>query len=141
MSTLPVDLSITWAFFKVSWTDDEGNTRISRGIRVQHSSVLGPFSGGLSFASGLDMGRVREQAFEQCFQNALTGLRLGAARGGADFDPSDKSKNEVKQFCQSFVMELARYIGPDKDIPCGGYGVGGMGGGYGMRGGMGGGRY
>ena len=110
--------------FKIPWTDDQGNSRINRGARVQHSSVLGPFAGGLSFASDMNISRIREDAFEQVFQNSLTGLRLGGSRGGADFSPQGKTRNEIKQFCQSYIMELARYIGPEKDIPCGGFGVG-----------------
>ncbi len=110
--------------FKVPWTDKDGNTRINRGARVQHSSVLGPFAGGLSFAQDMTTSRIREDAFEQVFQNSLTGLRLGGARGGADFQPQGKTRNEIRSFCQSYIMELARYIGPEKDVPCGGFGVG-----------------
>jgi glutamate dehydrogenase (NADP+) len=110
--------------FKVPWTDKDGNTRINRGCRVQHSSVLGPFAGGLSFAQDMTTSRILEDAFEQVFQNSLTGLRLGGARGGADFHPQGKTRNEIKSFCQSYIMELARYIGPAKDVPCGGFGVG-----------------
>ena len=110
--------------FKVPWTDKDGNTRINRGARVQHSSVLGPFAGGLSFAQDMTTSRILEDAFEQVFQNSLTGLRLGGARGGADFHPQGKTRAEIKSFCQSYIMELARYIGPEKDIPCGGFGVG-----------------
>jgi glutamate dehydrogenase (NADP+) len=110
--------------FKVPWIDDGGNSRINRGFRVQHSSVLGPFSGGLTFSENANMNLGRAQSFEATFQNSLTQLRLGGAFGGADFNPKNKSNNEIKQFCQSFIMELSRFIGPEKDIPSGGSGVG-----------------
>jgi glutamate dehydrogenase (NADP+) len=111
--------------FQVPWTDDGGNTRINRGFRVQHSSVLGPYSGGLSFNEGVDSNSLRAHAFEQTFQNSLVGgLRLGGARGGADFSADNKSKSEIKAFSQSFIMELARYIGQNKDHVSGGNGVG-----------------
>ena len=91
---------------------------------MQQSSVLGPFSGGLEFSPNFSLSRVREQAVEQMLQNSLTGMRLGGARGGADFDPNGKSPNEIKTFCRNFIMELSRFIGPEEDVPCGGVGVG-----------------
>jgi glutamate dehydrogenase (NADP+) len=110
--------------FRVSWVDDHGVTRVNRGYRVQHSATNGPYKGGLRFHPSVDLSVFKFLAFEQCFKNALTGLPLGGAKGGADFDPKGKSEAEVMRFCQAFVTELYRHIGADTDIPAGDIGVG-----------------
>ncbi|MEM8713243.1 MAG: Glu/Leu/Phe/Val dehydrogenase dimerization domain-containing protein, partial [Planctomycetota bacterium] len=110
--------------FRVMWEDDEGNARIQRGWRVQQSSALGPYKGGLRFHRTLQLGTLRFLAFEQALKNALTGLPLGAGKGGSDFDPRGKSRDEVMRFCQAFMTALFRYIGPEVDVPAGDIGVG-----------------
>jgi glutamate dehydrogenase (NADP+) len=110
--------------FRVSWSDDLGVTRVNRGYRVQHSATNGPYKGGLRFHPSVNLSVFKFLAFEQSFKNALTGLSLGGAKGGADFDPKGKSEAEVMRFCQAFVTELFRHIGSDTDIPAGDLGVG-----------------
>lgn len=110
--------------FRVAWTDDKGITQVNRGFRVQHSSSNGPYKGGLRFHPSVNLSVFKFLAFEQSFKNALTGLPLGGAKGGADFDPKGKSEAEVMRFCQAFVAELFRHIGSDTDIPAGDIGVG-----------------
>jgi glutamate dehydrogenase (NADP+) len=111
--------------FRVTWVDDGGEVQVNRGFRVQMSSTLGPFKGGLRFHPSVDLGVLKFLAFEQTVKNALTGLPMGGAKGGADFDPKDKSEHEVRRFCQSFMTELYRHIGQFTDIPAGDIGVGG----------------
>lgn len=111
--------------FRVSWVDDAGQVQVNRGYRVQMSSAIGPYKGGLRFHPSVDLGVLKFLAFEQTFKNALTTLPLGSAKGGADFDPKGKSEGEVMRFCQSFMTELYRHIGADLDVPAGDIGVGG----------------
>lgn len=111
--------------FRVTWEDDEGGIHVNRGWRVQHSNALGPYKGGLRFHPTVNLGVLRFLAFEQAFKNALTGLPLGAGKGGSDFDPKGKSDREVMRFCQSFMNELWRHIGAETDVPAGDIGVGG----------------
>ncbi len=110
--------------FRVAWTDDNGDIQINRGYRIQFSSTLGPYKGGLRFHPSVNESILKFLSFEQVFKNSLTGLWLGGAKGGADFDPKGKSDNEIMRFCQAFMSELANYIGPDSDIPAGDIGVG-----------------
>lgn len=110
--------------FRVSWIDDQGVTRVNRGYRVQHSSTNGPYKGGLRFHPSANLSVFKFLAFEQCFKNALTGLPMGGAKGGSDFDPKGKSEPEIMRFCQAFIAELYRHIGSDTDIPAGDIGVG-----------------
>lgn len=110
--------------FRVVWADDQGRPRVERGWRVQHSNAIGPYKGGLRFAADLDEGVLKFLAFEQTFKNSLTGLPLGSGKGGATFNPRGKSDAEVMRFCQSFMTELHRHIGPDRDVPAGDMGVG-----------------
>lgn len=110
--------------FRVTWEDDSGNVHINRGYRVQFNSTLGPFKGGLRFHPSLTASVVKFLGFEQIFKNALTGLPIGGGKGGADFDPKGKSDREIMRFCQSFMTELTRHIGPDIDVPAGDIGVG-----------------
>lgn len=110
--------------FRVPWIDDEGNYRVNRGYRVHMSSSIGPYKGGLRFHPSVNLSVLKFLAFEQIFKNSLTTLPLGAAKGGADFDPKGKSDNEVMRFCQSFMTELSKYIGSNTDIPAGDIGVG-----------------
>lgn len=110
--------------FGVEWVDDNGNIRVNRGYRVQFNSTLGPFKGGLRFHPSVNLSILKFLGFEQIFKNALTGLPLGGAKGGSDFDPSDKSDAEVMRFCKSFMTELFRHIGPESDVPAGDIGVG-----------------
>ncbi|GAA4551731.1 NADP-specific glutamate dehydrogenase [Amycolatopsis samaneae] len=110
--------------FRVVWTDDHGVPRLNRGYRVGFSSALGPYKGGLRFHPSVTLGTVKFLAFEQIFKNALTGLGLGAGKGGADFDPAGRSDGEVMRFCQAYMTELYRHIGPHTDIPAGDIGVG-----------------
>jgi len=110
--------------FRVVWTDDEGEIQVNRGHRVQMSSALGPYKGGLRFHPSVNLSILKFLAFEQIFKNSLTGLPIGAGKGGADFDPKGKSDNEVMRFCQSFMNELHRHIGPETDVPAGDIGVG-----------------
>ncbi len=111
--------------FRVPWVDDSGEVHVNRGFRVQMSSVLGPYKGGLRFHPKVYLGKLKFLAFEQILKNALTTLPMGAGKGGADFDPKGKSDTEVMRFCQSFMTELQRHIGPDTDVPAGDVGVGG----------------
>jgi glutamate dehydrogenase (NADP+) len=111
--------------FRVPWFDDHGNMQVNRGYRVQMNSAIGPYKGGLRFHPSVNLGILKFLAFEQVFKNSLTTLMMGGAKGGSDFDPKGKSDNEVMRFCQSFMTELCRYIGPDTDVPAGDIGVGG----------------
>ena len=111
--------------FRVPWTDDEGEICVNRGFRIQMSSAIGPYKGGLRFHTSVNLGILKFLAFEQVFKNALTTLPMGGGKGGSDFDPKGKSDPEVMRFCQSFMTELYRHIGPDTDVPTGDIGVGG----------------
>lgn len=111
--------------FRVPWQDDNGEVQINRGFRVQFNSALGPYKGGLRFHPSVYLGIVKFLGFEQIFKNSLTGLPIGAAKGGSDFDPKGKSESEVMRFCQSFMTELWRIIGEYTDVPAGDIGVGG----------------
>ncbi len=111
--------------FRVPWQDDKGNILVNRGFRVQFNSAIGPYKGGLRFHPTVYLGIVKFLGFEQIFKNALTTLPMGGGKGGCDFDPKGKSDNEVMRFCQSFMTELQRHIGPDTDVPAGDIGVGG----------------
>ena len=111
--------------FRVPWMDDKGEIQVNRGFRVQFSSVIGPYKGGLRFHPSVYLGIIKFLSFEQIFKNALTGLPIGGGKGGSDFDPKGKSDNEVMRFCQSFMTELQRHIGYDIDVPAGDIGVGG----------------
>lgn len=110
--------------FRVPWVDDQGEIQINRGYRVQMSSVIGPYKGGLRFHPSVNLSVLKFLAFEQTFKNSLTGLPMGGGKGGSDFDPKGKSDAEVMRFCQSFMTELYRHIGPDLDVPAGDIGVG-----------------
>lgn len=110
--------------FRVSWEDDHGNIRANRGYRVQFNNAIGPYKGGLRFDKGLNLSILKFLGFEQSFKNSLTGLPMGGGKGGADFNPKGKSDHEIMRFCQSFMTELWRHIGPDTDIPAGDIGVG-----------------
>lgn len=110
--------------FRVCWADDEGNVRVNRGYRVQFNNAIGPYKGGLRFASNLTLDTVKFLGFEQTFKNSLTTLPLGGGKGGSDFNPKGKSDREVMRFCQSFMTELHHHIGPNRDIPAGDIGVG-----------------
>ena len=110
--------------FRVPWIDDQGNVRVNRGFRVQMSSAIGPYKGGLRFHPSVNLGVLKFLAFEQVFKNSLTSLPMGGGKGGSDFDPKGKSDNEVMRFCQSFMSELYRHIGADLDVPAGDIGVG-----------------
>src|SRR5213596_3577354 len=111
--------------FRVPWIDDKGQIHVNRGYRVQFSSALGPYKGGLRFHPSVNLSILKFLAFEQVFKNSLTTLPMGGAKGGSDFDPKGKSDAEVMRFCQSFMTELSRHIGPDTDVPAGDIGVGG----------------
>ena len=111
--------------FRVPWVDDEGNVRVNRGYRVQFNSAIGPYKGGLRFHPSVNLSIIKFLGFEQIFKNALTGLPIGGGKGGSDFDPKGKSDAEVMRFCQSFMSELYKHIGPDEDVPAGDIGVGG----------------
>src|SRR5579884_867586 len=111
--------------FRVPWIDDKGQIQVNRGFRVQMNSALGPYKGGLRFHPTVCASIIKFLAFEQVFKNSLTGLPMGGGKGGADFDPKNKSDDEVMRFCQSFMTELFRHIGPDTDVPAGDIGVGG----------------
>ncbi|MBN1104870.1 MAG: NADP-specific glutamate dehydrogenase [Deltaproteobacteria bacterium] len=110
--------------FRVPWVDDQGQIQVNRGFRIQMSSALGPYKGGLRFHPSVNLSILKFLAFEQVFKNALTTLAMGGGKGGSDFDPKGKSDNEVMRFCQSFMLELYRHIGPDTDVPAGDIGVG-----------------
>lgn len=111
--------------FRVPWVDDEGKVQVNRGYRVQFNSAIGPYKGGLRFHPSVNLSIIKFLGFEQTLKNSLTGLPIGGGKGGADFDPKGKSDGEIMRFCQSFVTELYRYIGPNKDCPAGDIGVGG----------------
>jgi glutamate dehydrogenase (NADP+) len=111
--------------FRVPWMDDKGEIQINRGYRIEMNSSIGPYKGGLRFHPSVNLGILKFLAFEQVFKNALTTLPMGGGKGGSDFDPKGKSDNEVMKFCQSFMTELTRHIGPDTDVPAGDIGVGG----------------
>ena len=111
--------------FRVPWKDDKGITHVNRGFRVEFNSAIGPYKGGLRFHPSVNLGILKFLGFEQVFKNSLTTLPLGGGKGGADFDPKGKSSNEVMNFCQSFMTELQRHIGPYTDVPAGDIGVGG----------------
>jgi glutamate dehydrogenase (NADP+) len=110
--------------FRVSWIDDVGVVRMNRGFRIQFSSSLGPYEGALHFGSHINDGVIKALGFDAIFSNALTGFDIGAAVGGSDFNPLDKSEAEMQRFCQSYMTELAKYVGPDLDFPVMGMGVG-----------------
>jgi glutamate dehydrogenase (NADP+) len=111
--------------FRVPWLDDQGEIHINRGYRIEMNSAIGPYKGGLRFHPSVTMGILKFLAFEQVFKNSLTTLPMGGGKGGSDFDPKGKSDNEVMRFCQSFMTELQRHIGPNTDVPAGDIGVGG----------------
>jgi glutamate dehydrogenase/leucine dehydrogenase len=111
--------------FRVPWMDDSGKVQVNRGFRIEMSSAIGPYKGGLRFHPSVNLGILKFLAFEQVFKNSLTTLPMGGGKGGSDFDPKGKSDNEVMRFCQSFMSELFRHIGPDTDVPAGDIGVGG----------------
>lgn len=111
--------------FRVPWVDDNGKVQVNRGYRVQFNSAIGPYKGGLRFHPSVNLSIIKFLGFEQCFKNSLTGLPMGGGKGGSDFDPHGKSDAEVMRFCQSFMTELYRHIGPDTDVPAGDIGVGG----------------
>ena len=111
--------------FRVPWTDDQGRLHVNRGFRVQFNNAIGPYKGGLRFHPSVYEGIIKFLGFEQIFKNSLTGLPIGGAKGGSDFDPKGKSDAEVMRFCQSFMIELNKYIGPNTDVPAGDIGVGG----------------
>ncbi|WP_371363786.1 NAD-specific glutamate dehydrogenase [Sporomusa rhizae] len=111
--------------FRVPWMDDTGKVRVNRGFRVQFNSAIGPYKGGLRFHPSVNVGIIKFLGFEQTFKNSLTSLPMGGGKGGSDFDPKGKSDAEVMRFCQSFMTELYRYIGPNTDVPAGDLGVGG----------------
>jgi glutamate dehydrogenase (NADP+) len=110
--------------FRVAWQDDAGNIQVNRGYRVQHNNAIGPYKGGLRFHPSVNLSILKFLAFEQTFKNSLTGLPMGGGKGGSDFDPKGKSDAEVMRFCQSFMSELYRHIGPHTDVPAGDIGVG-----------------
>ncbi len=111
--------------FRVSWTDDAGRVRTNMGYRIQHNNAIGPYKGGIRFHSSVNLSILKFLAFEQTFKNSLTTLSMGGAKGGSDFSPRGKSDAEVMRFCQAFIQELWRHIGPDTDVPAGDIGVGG----------------
>lgn len=111
--------------FRVPWVDDQGDVHVNRGFRIEMNSAIGPYKGGLRFHPSVNLGILKFLAFEQVFKNSLTTLPMGGGKGGSDFDPKGKSDNEVMRFCQSFMTELARHIGPNTDVPAGDIGVGG----------------
>ena len=111
--------------FRVPWADDQGNVQINRGFRIEMNSAIGPYKGGLRFHPSVNLGILKFLAFEQVFKNSLTTLPMGGGKGGSDFDPKGKSDNEVMRFCQAFMAELHRHIGPNTDVPAGDIGVGG----------------
>lgn len=111
--------------FRVPWVNDEGKVVVNRGYRVQFNSAIGPYKGGLRFHPSVTLSIIKFLGFEQIFKNSLTGLPMGGGKGGTDFDPKGKSEGEIMRFCQSFMFELARHIGPDTDVPAGDIGVGG----------------
>ncbi len=111
--------------FRVPWIDDKGHVQVNKGYRIEYNSAIGPYKGGLRFHPSVYSGIIKFLGFEQIFKNALTGLAIGGGKGGSDFDPKGKSDNEIMRFCQSFMNELYRHIGPTTDVPAGDIGVGG----------------
>ena len=111
--------------FRVPWVDDAGKVQVNRGYRVEFNSAIGPYKGGLRFNPTVTVGMLKFLGFEQIFKNALTTLPMGGGKGGSDFDPKGKSNREIMAFCQSFMTELFRHIGPNTDVPAGDLGVGG----------------
>lgn len=111
--------------FRIAWVDDEGNTQVNRGYRIQFNNAIGPYKGGLRFHPSVNSSIISFLGFEQIFKNSLTGLPMGGAKGGSDFDPHGKSDGEIMRFCQAFMTELSRHIGPNVDVPAGDIGVGG----------------
>ena len=111
--------------FRVPWIDDKGHVQVNRGFRIEMNSAIGPYKGGLRFHPSVNIGILKFLAFEQVFKNSLTTLPMGGGKGGSDFDPKGRSDNEVMRFCQSFMTELCKYIGPNTDVPAGDIGVGG----------------
>ena len=111
--------------FRVPWLDDQGEVQVNRGFRIEMNSAIGPYKGGLRFHPSVNLGILKFLAFEQVFKNSLTTLPMGGGKGGSDFDPKSKSDNEVMRFCQSFMTELCKHIGPNTDVPAGDIGVGG----------------
>lgn len=111
--------------FRVPWVDDQGEIQVNRGFRIEYNSAIGPYKGGLRFHPSVNLSIMKFLGFEQTFKNSLTGLAMGGGKGGSDFDPKGKSDMEVMRFCQSFMTELYRHIGPDTDVPAGDIGVGG----------------
>ncbi len=110
--------------FRVCWEDDEGNIRVNRGYRVQNNNAIGPYKGGIRFHPSVTQSVLKFLAFEQTFKNSLTGLPMGGGKGGSDFNPKGKSDREVMRFCQSFMLELSKHVGPFTDVPAGDIGVG-----------------
>ena len=110
--------------FRVPWIDDQGKVQVNRGYRVEFNSAIGPYKGGLRFHPSVNLGILKFLGFEQVFKNSLTGLPIGGGKGGSDFDPKGKSDGEVMRFCQSFMTELCKHIGPDCDVPAGDIGTG-----------------
>ena len=110
--------------FRVPWVNDNGDIQVNTGFRVQFNSAIGPYKGGLRFHPSVNLGIIKFLGFEQIFKNSLTGLHMGGAKGGSDFDPKGKTDNEVMRFCQSFMTELYRYVGGRVDVPAGDIGVG-----------------
>ena len=110
--------------FRVSWMDDNGNVQVNRGYRVQFNSAIGPYKGGIRLHPSVNASIIKFLGFEQTFKNSLTGLPMGGGKGGSDFDPKGKSDAEIMRFCQAFMAELFRHIGPDTDVPAGDIGTG-----------------
>ena len=110
--------------FRVAWVDDSGKVQVNRGYRVQFNSAIGPYKGGLRLHPSVNASVIKFLGFEQVFKNSLTGLPMGGGKGGSDFDPKGKSDREIMRFCQAFMTELQRHIGPDTDVPAGDIGVG-----------------
>ena len=110
--------------FRVPWVDDQAKTQVNRGYRVEFNSAIGPYKGGLRLHPSVNLSILKFLGFEQVFKNSLTTLPMGGGKGGADFNPKGKSDNEVMNFCQSFMTELSRHVGPDTDVPAGDIGVG-----------------
>jgi glutamate dehydrogenase (NADP+) len=110
--------------FRVNWVDDNGDIQVNKGYRIEFNSALGPYKGGIRFHRSVNAGVIKFLGFEQIFKNALTGLQIGGGKGGSDFDPKGKSDNEIMRFCQAFMSELYRHIGPNTDVPAGDIGVG-----------------
>ena len=111
--------------FRVTWVDDKGNVQTNMGYRIQHNNAIGPYKGGIRYHASVNQSILKFLAFEQTFKNSLTTLPMGGGKGGSDFSPRGKSNNEVMRFCQAFMSELFRHIGPDEDVPAGDIGVGG----------------